>query len=111
MTATIAYVIAAISIAAFVTLWFRIVYQELRTKGNMVNSAKMQLTACHKYYMQAETDQEKQDAKFVLLRSEDIYRQSIVLYNQMLKKPQNRIPGFLMGFLQIKEMGKDDLYL
>jgi len=103
VTAIIACVIAIISTAAFVVLWFWVVHRELRNKTDTVNSAVSQLAACRKNHMQTRDGPEEQDAKFILSRSLDIYRQSVMLYNQTLQKSWNRTPGFLMGFRQIKE--------
>jgi len=96
-------VIAIISTASFLTLWFLMVHRELQAKIDTVNSAKTQLSSCSKNYMLTRDSSEAQDAKSILTRSLDIYLQSVLLYNQALLKPQNRIPGFFMGFRQINE--------
>ena len=79
------------------------VHRELQAKIDTVNSAKSQLTACRKNHMLTRDSSEEQDAKFILSRSLDIYNQSVILYNQTLLKPRNRIPAVLMGFRQMKE--------
>ncbi|MGS0763411.1 hypothetical protein [Syntrophomonas curvata] len=84
-------------------LWFWVVHRELRARTDTVNSARSQLAACRKKHMQARGGPEEQDAKSILSRSLDIYRQSVMLFNQTLLKPWNRIPGFLLGFRTIKE--------
>ena len=99
----IAWVIAIISTAAFLVLWFWVVHRELRAKTDTVNSAASQLSACRKNHLQTRDGPEEQDAKSILSRSLDIYRQTVMLYNQTLMKPWNRIPGLLMGFRQINE--------
>ncbi|MDD4239023.1 MAG: hypothetical protein PHT62_10790 [Desulfotomaculaceae bacterium] len=99
----IACVIAIISTAAFIVLWFWVVHRELRSKTDTVNSAVSQLAACRKNHLQTRDGPEEQDAKSIFSRSLDIYRQSVMLYNQALLKPWNLIPGFLLGFRQIKE--------
>lgn len=98
----IAFVIASISTAAFLALWFWVVHRELRFRKDTVKSAESQLAACRKKHMQARDDPEGTDTQCILARSRDIYRQSVTLYNQTLQKPQNRIPGFLMGFRPMK---------
>lgn len=100
----IAFMAASISAAAFLTLWFWVVYRELRFRKDTVKSAESQLAACRKKHMQARDGSEAQDTQCILARSRDIYRQSVTLYNQTLLKPSNRTPGFLMGFRQIKEV-------
>ncbi|MGI6125310.1 MAG: hypothetical protein ACOYIG_14265 [Acetivibrionales bacterium] len=67
-----------------------------------VNSAENQLAACRKNHMLTRDSSGEQAAKSILSRSQDIYHQSVLLYNKTLQKPWNRIPGFLMGFRQIK---------
>lgn len=103
LTTIIACVTAIISTALFLALWFWIVYRELRTKKDTVKSARSQLAACRKKHLEAMDSSEEQDAKSILSRSLDIYNQSVMLYNQTLQKPWNRIPGFLMGFHPMKE--------
>lgn len=101
MTTFIACVIALVSTLAFLALWFRVVYVKLKAKIDIVNSAKNQLAACRKDYMLKRDGAEGQDAKLILTRSLDIYRQSVKLYNRTLLKPYNYIPGLLMGFRKI----------
>ena len=98
----IACVVAFISTISFLMLWFLTVYRELRSKKDTVNSAENQLAACRKNHMLSSGSSDEQAAKSILARSLDIYNQSVTLYNQTLNGPWNRIPGFLMGFRQIK---------
>lgn len=81
------------------------VHRELKTKTDTVNSAKSQLTACRKNHMLTRDSSDEQATKSILFRSLDIYNQSVILYNQTLLKPRNRIPAILMGFRQMKEGG------
>jgi len=92
-----------ISTAAFLALWFWVVYREMITKIDTVNGAKSQLSSCFGKHMQARGSSQEQDAKSILSRSLDIYHQSVMLYNRTLMKPQNYIPAFLMGFRQMNE--------
>lgn len=103
MITIIACLAATISTSSFLVLWFWVVHRELRAKIDTVNSAKNQLYACRKNYMLTRDSANEQDAKSILSRSLDIYHQSVILYNQTLLKPWNRISGFLMGFRQIRE--------
>ena len=43
----------------------------------------------------------------ILARSESIYRQAVVHYNDTLCKPWCRLPGHLLGF--DRDTGEDDL--
>ena len=99
----IACVISIISTAAFIALWFWVVHRELRSKYDIVTSARSQLAACRKKHLQTRGGPDEQDAKLIFSRSLNIYHQSVMLYNQTLQKPWNRIPGFLMGFQPMKE--------
>ncbi|MEG1583773.1 MAG: hypothetical protein RR131_07660 [Anaerovorax sp.] len=103
MTTVIACLTATVSTVAFLILWFKVVNRELKDKRNTVKSAENQLIACRKNHLRVTDDSKKSSAKAVLNRSEDIYCQSVTLYNQALKKPQNYIPGFFMGFRKIQE--------
>ncbi|MEL1135685.1 hypothetical protein AAC978_10925 [Desulfitobacterium sp. THU1] len=103
MTTIIIYLVAGISTTAFVILWFWVARQELLAKQSTVQSAGSQLIVCHKKYLQSEDGLEEINAKNILLRSQDIYIQSVKLYNQTLKKPWNRIPGIFMGFCMLDE--------
>jgi len=98
----IAFVLALISTISFLALWFMTVYHELRSKTDTVKSAENQLAACRKNHMLLSDSSDEQSAKSILSRSMDIYNQSVMLYNQTLNRPWNRIPGYLMGFRQIK---------
>lgn len=98
----IACVVAVISSISFLTLWFMTVSRELRSKADTVNKADTQLAACRKNHMLSGGRYDEEAAKSILARSIDIYNQSVTLYNQALRKPWNRLPGYLMGFRQIK---------
>ncbi len=102
MVTIIACVFAFISTVSFLALWFLTVYRELRIKADTVKSAENQLAACRKNHMMSGGSSDEQTSKSILSRSMDIYNQSVTLYNQALNKPWNRIPGFFMGFRQIK---------
>ncbi len=103
MTIIISYLIAAASTTAFLALWFWVVRRELLRKLNMIQSAASQLLACHKNYLQSRDEVGEIDAENIMLRSRDIYVQSVKLYNQTLRKPWYYIPGWLMGFRIMSE--------
>jgi len=96
----IPYLLAGVSTIAFIALWFWVAYQELVAKQKMVQSATDQLLACRKTYLQSKDEAGEAESETILARSQDIYIQSITLYNQALKKPRNFIPGYIMGFRQ-----------
>lgn len=84
-------------------LWFWVVREKLLAKQSTVQSAASQLIVCRKKYLQAKDELDELDAQSILLRSQDIYIQSVRLYNQTLRKPWNRIPGFCMGFFGMSD--------
>lgn len=102
LTIVFVYLTAAISTAAFLALWFWVVYRELREKKNTMESAAVQLAVCKRQARLARDEREKEDAQGVLDRSLDIYRQSVNLYHQTLKKPWNYLPGCLMGYREVR---------
>ena len=93
-----AIVIALFSTMAFVVLWFRLVGREMRRTEDLLESAKSQFFSCRSEYLQISEQTEKKMAEKIFRRSEDIYRQARLLYNRTLCKPQNIIPGFILGY-------------
>ena len=90
--------IAVVSIALCLFLWFRDVRRIMQERKNTVESAAGQLAAYRERVSKARGDP---DATAVLARSEDIYRQAVNIYNQTLRKPWNYLPARLMGFHRI----------
>ena len=95
--------IAVVSTAAFLWLWFRDVRRIMRERKSTVDSAKAQLDIFREKAHKARDDP---DAAAVLERSESIYRQAVEHYNQALRKPWNRLPAALMGFRMIENGGE-----
>lgn len=89
----IVYIIAGVSTAGVIAMWFASAGQILRARRDTVCSAESQYTACLN----------GRQAVSVLMRSQDIYNQSVTIYNATLKLPRYRIPGFFMGYKAIKE--------
>jgi len=90
--------IAVVSIALCLFLWFRDVRRIMQERKNTVESAAGQLAAYRERVSKARGDP---DATAVLARSEDIYRQAVNIYNQTLRKPWNYLPAHLMGYHRI----------
>lgn len=95
MEAWIAWLIAAVSTTAFVTLWFWDVRRVLRGRRSMVESAAAQLAACRRQAAGIRYDPQLAE---VLERSESIYHQAVVHYNDTLRLPWVYFPGRLLGF-------------
>ena len=101
---TIAICVAIISTIGFLSLWFYIVNKEMNFYKNSLNSAKSCLESHTKRYKQERSTERRHDAYNVLEIGFNIYLQTIENYNRAIKKPQNIIPAFLMGF---KRMSTD----
>ena len=95
--------IAIISTALCLFLWFRDVHRIMRKKKSTVESARRQLVSSRE---RAEKARDDPDAAAVLERSESIYRQAVEHYHQALRKPWNRLPAALMGFRMIENGGE-----
>lgn len=98
MSGAIVGFLAILSTTAFLTLWFWVVRRELAAKQRAVDAAQCQLTASRQHVLRVRDGPEEEAAKQILERSQSVYLQTVRLYNEILKKPWNRIPGFLMGF-------------
>lgn len=98
MPSWIAWLIAIVSTAVCLFLWFRDVRRIMRSRKSTVESAAGQLAACRERAAGARDDPE---AAAVLERSEKIYRQAVDIYNQTRQKPWICLPAMLMGFQPI----------
>ena len=92
------WLIALVSTAVCLILWFRDVRQIMLSRRSTVESAEGQLKA---YRQKAGAAQDDPEAEAVLARSEKIYRQAVELYEQTRKKPLVYLPALLMGFWPI----------
>lgn len=96
--------IAAISTAICLYLWFRDVRRIMTEQKNTVESAKSQLKIFREKAHKARNDPE---VATVMERSESIYRQAVDNYNRTLYKPWVYPPATLMGFQTIREGGEE----
>ena len=103
MASRIIALVAVVSTAAFLFLWFRDVRRIMRERKSTVESAKAQLSIFRDKTHKARDDP---DAA-VLERSESIYRQAVEHYNRTLYKPWVCLPAALMGFRMIQNGGED----
>ena len=95
-----AWLIAAVSLAAFVTLWCWEVRRVLTDRRSTVDSAAGQWAAFRRKMAETPCDQE---LAAVLLRSESIYRQAVDNYNRTFCRPWVSLPARLMGFRRVEE--------
>lgn len=91
----IAWLIAAVSTAAFVCLWFWEVRRVLNDRKSVVDSAAGQLAA---FRRRAEDAPGNEELATVLHRSRSIYTQAVDNYNRALSRPWVYLPARLMGF-------------
>ena len=93
MPSWIAWLVAGISTAAFISLWFWEARRVLQTRKSMVESAAGQLALCRKRESGVKAEHSE-----VLRRCESIYRQAAEHYNAALARPWIYLPGKLQGF-------------
>lgn len=91
----IAWLIAAISTAAFVRLWFWEVRRILNDRKSVVDSAAGQFMAFRRRVEAAPGDEA---LTAIMQRSKSIYRQAADNYNRARTRPWAYLPALLMGF-------------
>lgn len=96
------FLIAVISTAVCLYLWFRDVRRIMTTQKSTMESAKAQLKIFREKAHKARNDP---DAAAVMERSENIYQQAVDNYNRTLHKPWVYLPATLMGFRTIPKGG------
>ena len=102
MAPWIIWLIAIVSTAICLFLWFRDVRRIMRNRMSTVESAAGQLASCRIRAAKAENDPE---AAAILARSENIYRQAVELYNQTMRKPWIYLPAVMMKFEPVYKAG------
>lgn len=90
--------IAVVSVALCLFLWFRDVLRVMRERKSTVESAAGNLAAYREKMCRTRGDP---DAAAILARSEDIYRQAVDIYNRTLRKAWICLPARLMGYHRI----------
>ncbi|MEG2660965.1 MAG: hypothetical protein RR978_09670 [Oscillospiraceae bacterium] len=103
MATLVACLVAGVSTAAFIALWFWVVRRELCAKQKPVKAARCQFIASKQAYLRARDGPKEKQAKEIMERSERIYRQSAEFYNALVRKPWNVIPALFLGYQQEKE--------
>lgn len=94
----IPWLIAAVSTAAFLRLWFREVRRILSDRKNTVDGAARQLAVLRRKAGEAPDDPE---AAAVLGRCISIYEQAVDHYNRAFGRPWVCLPTWLMGFHRV----------
>ena len=108
MTAdTLGWFIAGICVVAFVTLWFTVCFKELSAKRKSLDSIREQVQMHRRLHMQERGSENDAAAQNILENKSMVYREVEKDYNALLKRPMNRIPGYIMGFRPAqKDRGK-----
>ena len=91
--------IAVISTALCLFLWFRDVRRIMKEQQSTVESARRQLVSSRE---RAAKTRDDPDAAAVLERSGSIYRQAVEHYNRTLRKLWVHPPAAMMGFRMIQ---------
>lgn len=98
METWLGWFLAGISTAICLALWFWDVRKIMTTRRSTVDSAAGQLAVSREKARTGDPE-----AKEILVRSENIYRQAVELYNRAMKKPWIGLPGRLMGYQVIRK--------
>ncbi len=98
MAITIAYFIAGFSTAALLTVLFFNAYAVLSQKREDVRNAEDNVRLLQECFNGMRNTPDEMSARRMLKTSMQIYTRIEKSYNQSLRKPVYRIPGFLMGF-------------
>lgn len=103
METMIACFIAGISISAFFTLWFVVVYRELSGKKRVLDGLEEQVDMHSSLLQNLNTNNERKEAERMIKTSVMIYNEAVKSYCSLLHHPFYRFPGFVMGFRCVKQ--------
>ena len=93
------WIVAGISTAAFVFLWFREARRVLALRKNMIDSAARQLSESRR---RAQQEGGGPACAAVLARSRSIYRQAVENYNGALHSIWLGLPGRILGYRELE---------
>jgi hypothetical protein len=96
--ATLGWFIAGICLAAFITLWFAVSFKELSTMQKSLDTISEQVHMHRRLHMQERGGENDAGAQKILENKLMVYREAVKKYNVLLKRPLNRIPGYILGF-------------
>lgn len=103
MPTLIAFFVAGICVAGFVTIWFKTACAELTAKRNSLAGLEEQLHLHERLYAQSRDGPDAKSSAGMLETSRMLCREAAKSYNRILRKPMNRFPALLMGFRTAKE--------
>lgn len=96
--AAIPWFIAGISVTAFVALWFSVSYRELSKKRKSLDFMAEEVRLHRGLYMQERGGENDEASENMLETKRMVYRKLVREYNALLKRPDYRVPGYLLGF-------------
>lgn len=99
----IAFFIAGICLAGFVTIWFCAAYRELSAKRDNLADLKDQLCLHEMLFTQVRDGSDARSAAKMLETSRMLCREAAKSYNRILYKPMNCVPALLMGFRAVDQ--------
>lgn len=103
MPTIIAWFIAVICVAGFVTIWVTSAYKELAAKRNCLVALEEQLRLHEGLHAQARVGPDARASAGMLETSRMLCREAAKSYNCILRKPMNRFPALLLGFRAAEE--------
>lgn len=101
----VVYWIAGGCAAGLTAIWFVTVYRELDRRRRTLKSLKEQLRMHRTVSARVSNGPDREVAARMLETNRAVYREAVRSYNQLLKKPLNCLPAFLMGFHPVDEQG------
>lgn len=101
MTTAISCFIATMSIVVILTFWFLNTYSLLSRKKEDMLQAEEQVRFHREEYQQMRGKSDEKAALRMFDTSFQIYLLVEKSYNETLRKPIYKVPGFLMGFRKV----------
>lgn len=92
------YILILVVVIILLLLWFHKVRKIMQERQQAVEVAAEEV---ERYRKRSSKKQNDSMLAGVFVRSEDIYKQAVVLYQIALENPFNRLPATLMGFRPI----------
>lgn len=102
MDNVLAWFIAGISTAGFVTLWFMAAYRELENARQGIENARRQMLLHSELYPRVRDGPNEAAAQSSVDTTQMIYHEVVKKYEHIRRKPMNRIPAFVFRFLEVK---------
>lgn len=103
----LAYLIAGISTAGFVAIWFVNAGKELSRAKQSMEVALRQLRLHQDAYPQVRDGPYARAADNARMTAHMIYLETVRGYEATRQRPMNRLPALLLGYFQMKEVEVD----